>query len=219
MAKQPRKYATLGPFVFAHPHITSPDTEGKFADGKYKVDGVADPKSKPMADAQAVLTDAVKEFGLPKKGIQLPIKKEIDKDAAGKKVETGKFVLRTKSKFAPAVVDAAGNPIPEKSLKNMKIGAGSEGRLEGYFAPYTSSEKVRNADGDLEVVETQGVNFTLTGVQLLKLVKGSTGGSSFGAYEGGGFTYEAGDDDEDSNTSGGLDIGADDDDDEGGLDI
>jgi hypothetical protein len=220
MAKKPRIYATIGPFVFAYPHITSPDSEGKYADNKYKVDAVADPKSKAMVQAQDIVQNALKEFGLPKKGTNLPIKRETEKDENGKKTETGKLVLKAKSQYAPVVVDAKGNPIPEKALKKLKIGAGSEGLIEGFFAPYTTTEKVRNADGELETVETQGINFTLTGVQLVKLVKGGQGGSSFGAYEGGGFSYDGDDEDEDDNTSGGLDLDTDDDeDDEGGLDI
>ena len=221
MAKKPRIYATLGPFVFAYPHITSPDTEGKYADNKYKVDNVGDPKGAAMTEAQKIVAQALKDFGLPKKGTNIPIKRETEKGEDGKKAETGKLVLKSKSQYAPAVVDASGNPIPAKALKNLKIGAGSEGRIEGFFAPYTTTEKVRNADGEIETVETQGINFTLTGVQLIKLVKGGNQGSSFGAYgDGGGFSYEADGEDEDDNTSGGLDIGTDDeDDDEGGLDI
>lgn len=222
MAKKPRIYATLGPFVFAYPHITSPDTEGKFADNKYKVDAVGDPKSKGMTAAQDIVASALKEFGLPKKGTNIPIKRETEKNDAGKKVETGKLVLKAKSQYAPTIVDIKGNPIPEKALRNLKIGAGSEGLIEGFFAPYTTTDRIRNADGEIETVETQGINFTLTGVQVLKVVKGGSGGTSFGAYEGyegDGFVYDGDDADEDDNTSGGLDIGSDDEDDEGGLDI
>jgi hypothetical protein len=220
MAKKPRIYATIGPFVFAYPHITSPDTEGKYADNKYKVDAVGDPKSKGMVKVQEILADALKQFALPKKGTNLPLKKETEKGEDGKKAETGKLLLKAKSQYAPTVVDAAGNPIPAKALAKMKIGAGSEGLIEGFFASYTTTEKVRNAEGEVETIETQGINFTLTGVQLVKLVKGGQNGSSFGAYEGGGFSYEGADDDGDDNTSGGLELGDDDDDDdEGGLDI
>lgn len=219
MAKKPRIYATMGPFVFAFPHITSPDTEGKFADNKYKVDAVGEPKSKGMTKAQEAVADALKQFGLPKKGTNIPIKRETEKGEDGKKTETGKLVLKAKSQYAPAIVDAKGQPIPAKVLKNLKIGAGSEGLIEGYFQEYETSEKVRNADGELETVTVRGINFTLTGVQLIKVVKGGGGGSSFGAYEGGGFTCEdAGDEDGDE----GLDIGSDGDEpdgDEGGLDI
>lgn len=221
MAKKPRIYATLGPFTFAFPHITSPDTEGQYADNKYKVDAVGDPKSKGMVKAQETVAEALKTFGLPKKGTGIPLKKETEKNKdTGKKVETGNLVLKAKSSYAPALVDASGKPIPAKALKTLKVGPGSEGLIEGYFQEYATTEKVRNADGEIETVETKGINFTLTGVQLIKVVKGAGGGSSFGAYEGGsGYTYEGDDDDGDE---GGLDIGSDGDEpdgDEGGLDI
>jgi hypothetical protein len=229
MAKTKKVYtnALLGPFTFAHVHLSSPDTEGTYADNKYKVDGIGDPDGKAMAKAQSVLKEAIKACGLTPKGLNLPIKKETSKDKdTGKKSETGKLFIRSKSKQAPAIVDIKGNPIPAKALKGMKIGAGSEGLIEGYFTDYETTERVKDKEtGEVEVVTIKGMSFTLTGIQLLKYVKGGGRGSNFGAYEGegyeGGFTYEGGDDDED----GGLDLASDDgdeqdaDDDEGGLDI
>lgn len=218
MAKKPRIYGTYGPFVFAYPHITSPDSEGKYADNKYKVDAIGDPNGPAMTKAQEACAEALKAFGLPKKGTLLPLKKEQTKNDDGKKEDTGKLLFRSKSQYAPVVVDAQGNPIPEKILKKLKIGAGSEGLIEGYFSPYETTEKVRNADGEMETVTVTGVSFTLTGVQLIKLVKGGSGGSSFGAYEGGGFSASdlAGDDDDDDADG---NAGGDDVDDDGGLDI
>lgn len=220
MAKKPRIYGTFGPFVFAYPHITSPDSEGTYADNKYKVDAIGAPTSDGMVAAQAACADALKQFGLPKKGTNLPIKRELSKNDAGKKEETGKLLFRSKSQYAPVVVDASGNPIEGKVLKKLKIGAGSEGLIEGYFSPYETTEKVRNADGELETVTVTGISFTLTSVQLIKLVKGGNGGSSFGAYAGGGFSVSdmVGDDDDDDDTDGTSD-GGDDVDDDGGLDI
>lgn len=220
MAKKPRIYGTFGPFVFAYPHITSPDTEGTYADNKYKVDAVGAANSAGMVKAQEACAEALKAFGLPKKGTNLPIKRETVKNDAGKKEETGKLFLRSKSQYAPTVVDASGNPIADKVLKKLKIGAGSEGLIEGYFSPYETTERVKDKEtGEVETITTVGISFTLTGVQLIKLVKGGTGGSSFGAYEGGGFSASdlAGDDDDDDDAAG--DTGGDDVDDDGGLDI
>lgn len=219
MAKKPRIYGTFGPFVFAYPHITSPDTEGTYADNKYKVDALGNPASDGMVAAQAACADALKTFGLPKKGTNLPIKREQAKNDAGKKEDTGKLLFRSKSQYAPTVVDASGNPIEGKVLKKLKIGAGSEGLIEGYFSPYETTEKVRNADGELETITVVGISFTLTGVQLIKLVKGGTGGSSFGAYAGGGFSASDMLSDDDDDDTGGTDEGGDDVDDDGGLDI
>lgn len=220
MAKKPRIYGTFGPFVFAYPHITSPDSEGQYADNKYKVDAIGAPTSDGMKKAQAALADALKQFGLPKGDTLLPIKREVSKGDDGKKTETGNLLFRTKSQYAPTIVDASGNPIADRLLKKLKIGAGSEGLIEGYFSPYETTEKVKDSKtGKTETVTVTGISFTLTGVQLIKLVKGGTGGSSFGAYQGGGFNAAdmLGDDDDDT-TDG--DAGSSDDvDDDGGLDI
>src|SRR3546814_7705894 len=83
-----------------------------------------------------------------------------------------------------------GKPIPEKQRKSLKIGAGSEGLIQGYFSDYVMTVKER-VDGEMVTSEVPGLSFTLTGVQIIKLVKGG-GGAEFGAYEGGGFTYEGG---------------------------
>jgi hypothetical protein len=195
MAKSPRIKATVGPFTFAYPHLTSPDTEGKYADNKYKVDGIAPPTSEAMKKAKAVVASALKELGAPKNAA-IPLKQETAKnDKTGKREPTGNLMFRTKSQYPPAIVDAKGNPIPEKVLKSLKIGPGSEGLLQGYFQSY-------------ELRGEPGLSFTLTGVQLIKLVKGGASQADFGAYEGGGFSV---DDAEDEGE--GLDIGSDDEDD------
>lgn len=194
MAKAPRIKATVGPFVFAYPHLTAPDSEGKYADNKYKVDGVAPPTSEAMKRAKATVADALKQLGLPKDAL-LPLKQETAKDDKGKRAPTGNLMFRTKSQYAPAIVDASGKPIPDKVLSGLTIGAGSEGLLQGYFSSY-------------EMKGEPGMSFTLTGVQLIKLVKGGKGTADFGAYEGGGYTID-GDDDVDS---GDLDLGLDTDD-------
>src|SRR3546814_1411627 len=70
------------------------------------------------------------------KDAQLPLKKQTEKDEKGKKVPTGKLVFRTKSQYAPVIADVTGKPIPEKQLKSLKIGAGSEVLIQGYFSDY-----------------------------------------------------------------------------------
>src|SRR3546814_3534410 len=96
MAKKPRIPATVGPFTFAYPHLTAPDSEGTYADNKYKVDGVVDPTSPAGKAVQAEVSKALKALGLGKDA-QLPLKKQTEKDEKGKKVTTGKLVYRTKS--------------------------------------------------------------------------------------------------------------------------
>src|SRR3546814_7032069 len=116
------------------------------------------------------------------KDAQLPLKKQTEKDEEGKKVPTGKLVFRTKSQYAPVIADVTGKPIPEKQLKSLKIGAGSEGLIQGYFSDYVMTVKER-VDGEMVTSEVPGLSFTLTGVEIIKLVKGG-GGAEFGAYEG-----------------------------------
>src|SRR3546814_13012252 len=131
MAKKPRIQATVGPFTFAYPHLTAPDSEGTYADNKYKVDGVVDPTSPAGKAVQAEVSKALKALGLGKDA-QLPLKKQTEKDEKGKKVPTGKLVFRTKSQYAPVIADVTGKPIPEKQLKSLTIGAGrSEKRRVG----------------------------------------------------------------------------------------
>lgn len=203
MAKKPRFNATFGPFPFAHPYLSKPDTEGQYADNKYKLSGVLDPKSPVAKQAEKTILEALKALGLTNKA-EHPLKKEMAKNDKGKKEATGKLKFSAKSQYAPAIVDASGKPIPAKSLKKMSIGSGSEGLIEGFFTPYTRTEKIRDADGNVEEVEITGISFTLTGVQLIKYVAAGAGGASFGAYEGGGFTYSGDDsadeDDDDDDT-------------------
>src|SRR3546814_7401102 len=75
MAKKPRIQATVGPFTFAYPHLTAPDSEGTYADNKYKVDGVVDPTSPAGKAVQAEVSKALKALGLGKDA-QLPLKKQ-----------------------------------------------------------------------------------------------------------------------------------------------
>lgn len=191
MASQKRIAGTFGPFTFAYPHLTSPDSEGKYADDKYKVDGVGDPNTPEMKAVKAAIADAAKQLGIKivKGETNLPLLAEKGpKGDDGKKAPTGNVVLRGKSKFAPAIVDASGKPIPAKTLKRLKIGAGSEGLIQGYFGGYTMTVKER-VDGVLETREVEGISFTLTGVQLLSVSAGNSG-ATFGAYEGGGFSVD-----------------------------
>lgn len=196
---------TFGPFTFAYPHLTSPDSEGTYADNKYKVDGVGAPDSKAMKAVKSAIQDAAKQLGIKivKGETNLPILNEKgQKDDKGNREDTGNLVLRAKSKFAPSIVDANGTPVPAKKLAKLKIGAGSEGLIQGYFGSYTMKVKEK-VNGKVVMSEIEGISFTLTGIQLLSVSAGNSG-ASFGAYEGGGFSIDDDDDGE------GLDDEADD---------
>lgn len=217
MASQKRITGTFGPFTFAYPHLTSPDSEGKFADDKYKVDGVGAPTDKAMVAVETALKAAAKDLGVKLKGANLPLTAEKAKNDEGKKVPTGNRVFRAKSKFAPTIVDASGKPIPAKKLARLKIGAGSEGLIQGYFGSYEMTVKER-IDGEMVTSTVEGISFTLTGIQLLSVSAGNSG-ASFGAYEGGGYTADDEDDDGEDMDSPEADEPEDDDGDDGELDI
>ena len=64
---------TFGPFTFGYPHLTSPDSEGKFADDKYKVDGIGAPTDKAMVALETALKAAAKTLSVKLKGANLPL--------------------------------------------------------------------------------------------------------------------------------------------------
>ncbi|TFU06141.1 DUF2815 family protein [Polymorphobacter arshaanensis] len=166
----------------SYPNYNSPDTDGQYADGKFKgkcSGPLTDPK---VAAFKAQVLEAAKELGVAKKGNTMPLTAlKDDNDEL-----TGYVQINAKSKFAPAIVDARGKPVnPAK----VKIGTGSTIRVQGFFEAYQ--------DG-------KGMSARLTGVQIVNLVEPNDQSSAdFDAVEGG---YSADDDDI------GFDIGTSDDD-------
>ena len=178
--KRPSLSVKFGPLTLSYPHLNAPDD--KFGESYYKADGVDDPNSAAMKQAKKILADAIKTFGLDADDCNLPLSRETIKDPnapAGtkkpKRVETGKLVLKSKTKKAPALVDANVRPINPKAVE---IGGGTRAILEGFLSPY-------NMKGQ------DGISFTLTGVQVIKLVE-KGGSSSFTKYEGDedAYTYD-----------------------------
>ena len=164
--KRPSKNVEFGPVVLSYPHLNKPDD--KFGDAYYRADGVEDPNSAAMKAAKAIFSAALKEFGL-EPDARLPLVKETQKDPKApegakkvKRVPTGKLLLKAKTKRIPALVDAHGKPI---NPATVEIGGGSIAYLQGYIAPY-------------EMKGEEGISFTLTGVQITKLVERG-GGATF----------------------------------------
>ena len=159
MAKRPTIDATFGPFVLSFPNLIEPDEKYDV----YTANGVDDPNSAAMKEAKRILAAAAKTFDLDPNEIKLPLVKEMQKDPnapAGakkpKKVPTGKLVLKNKSKRPPTLFDASGKEI-DPSKVNPK--GGTIARIQGFLAPYDMSGN-------------EGISFTLTGVQIIKLVEG-----------------------------------------------
>lgn len=181
--------ATFGPFTLSYPNINKPDEKY----GTYNANGVDDPNSPEMKAAQAVLKDAIAQFGLDAEGLKLPLSKQTvkadpnDTSKKPKKVASGKLILKSKSKRPPLVVDAAGNPM---DIRNVYINGGTRALIQGFLKPYDMSGN-------------EGISFTLTGIQVIELAERQS--ASFGAYEGGGYVHDASNDTP-------MDLAADDDD-------
>lgn len=195
--KRPSLSVKFGPLTLSYPHLNAPDE--KFGESYYKADGVDEPNSAAMKQAKKILADAIKTFGLDADDCKLPLSRETIKDPnapAGtkkpKRIETGKLVLKGKTKKAPILVDANARPINPKAVE---IGGGSRAIIEGFLSPY-------NMKGD------DGISFTVTGVQIIKLVE-KGGGSSFTKYEGDEDAYVY-----DGAAGDSLNIGSDNDDDD-----
>ena len=206
MAKRPTIDATFGPFPLSFPHLTKPDEKYNV----YTANGVDDPNSAAMKAAKALIAKAIETFGLDAEGLKLPLTKEMVKDPKApegakkpKKIASGKLVLKSKSQRAPALFDAKGNPIDPKAVNPR---GGTIARVQGFLSPYDMSGQ-------------EGISFTLTGVQIIKLVEGGFA-AKFDAYEGeDGYTFDG------NGSSFGSELNINDDDDDqaqddaGGLDI
>lgn len=182
MAKQ-ESIPFLTPWFTARfPKISKPDTQGKFADNKFKTDALLDDAE--YKAVEKVLKDAGKKFW-PGEEVSLPLKTfYANKEAkAAKKAEGRGMVL--KSKYRPAVFDAKKKKLPD----TVQIGGGSVIRVAAAIFPWSKTTKFKG-----EEVTEYGVGLRLGDVQLRKLVEfqASGDGSAFDEDEE-GFTYEGND--------------------------
>lgn len=140
-----------------YPSIIRPDTRYN-EEGVYKTGLEMSPKEaeKFVEDLKACY---VEEFGAKKlPSAKLPFKKN----------EDGSIVFNFKSKNAPKIFDAKGNPI--KNPSELRVGGGSVVKVAGAMKAY-------NAGG------ATGVTCYLNSIQIIDLVEYN--GSPFGAEEGG----------------------------------
>lgn len=120
-----QKVKFTSPFGTAqYPHISSPDTVGKFADNKFKTKTVH-PLSDPAAQAymKAIDDAAVSIHGA--KGAKLYKPYVVDEEA-----NTVTFSFKTQ--YQPAAFDSRNQPIPSST----RIGGGSVIRLMGQLVEY-----------------------------------------------------------------------------------
>lgn len=180
---------------FRFPKVTKPDTEGKYADGKFKTYGIAlNDSDHAVIESKLREAAASKEFVefFKKEGVTdlseptLPIK-EFKNKQSGDVEEMG---FNFKSKYRPAIFDGRKKKLPETA----KIGNGSEARIETVMFPWAKIEKVKVKDAKGKMTtETQvgfGVSMRFQSAQMRKLVEG--GGSSDGSAfeEDDSFEYE-----------------------------
>lgn len=114
---------TTGFGTARYPHISKPDTQGKYADDKFKVKLVM-PLGSPEAQTliQQIKDAAVTLHGA--KGLKLYMPFVEDEDA-------NEAVFTLKTKFAPAIFDGQNKP-----AKGVQVGGGSVIRLLGNIVPY-----------------------------------------------------------------------------------
>lgn len=153
----------------AYAWVTKPDT--KFSEsGIFKISLILPTESKACAalieQLQEVFTD---EYGMKKlKSASIPFKAEVEKDADGNEEETGNTVFSFKSQNAPRLYNAKGQPI--LNAGNLRIGAGSDVKINFTAKPYDKSSKC-------------GVALYLNAVQIINLVEVKSSGM-FSAEDG-----------------------------------
>jgi hypothetical protein len=186
MAKLPTVTYVLKRVELRWPKITTPDTEGRFADGKFKTSVVA---QTPAAHAEIVKrleeVAASPEFDAFYKAngagkdatTSLPLKKFKNRDT-GEVTEEG---FNLKSRYRPLVLDGKRKKLPD----NLKIGNGTVANVEAVLFPWAKNERVRVKDASGKSVEVnevvRGVSMRLNALQIISLQEGGAGagGSSF----------------------------------------
>lgn len=187
-ARKSQTVAFVSPFGVARfPKITSPDTDGKYADNKFKTSIVFDGADVDAVKAALEAAAAKLLPGIDLNDILLPgrLMKDKNKDT-GEKTVVG-YGINCKSKDRPAVFDAKKNKLPE----GVQIGAGSVIRMAGALKAYEKDQVVEGDDGKKRVV-THGLTLWLNDVQVKELVQGAARGTgaAFDEVEG-GFEYSA----------------------------
>lgn len=175
-------------FIARYPKISDPDVKGKFADGKFKTDGVFE-SDETLNQVEKTLREAAKKFwpDVADEDLRLPVKDFFSGKGEDKKPDGRGIVL--KSQYRPAVFDAK----KKKLAEGVKIGGGSEIRVASSIFPWSKTETetvVENGVKSKRQVTAYGVGLRLGDTQVRKLVvsQGQGDGSAFDEVEG--FEYE-----------------------------
>jgi hypothetical protein len=200
MAQKSKKKSELiafnSPWVTARfPKLNKPDTDGPYADGKFKTDCILEYED--IAAVRAEMEAAAKKL-LPNvalEDVNLPLKefkRKKDKDSK-EKVSDG-WGFRAKTQRRPAIFDAKRKRLPQ----GVVVGAGSILRIAGALKAYekTSEMIVKQADGSKvkESITEYGLTLYLNKVQVKKLEQGTDWDSADGFDDvEDGFEYDGGD--------------------------
>ena len=143
-----------------YPHISKPDTTGKYADNKYKTRLVYKIDDKAVLAAIKQI-DAFAEEVHGKQWAKKHVPYVIDEDA-------GEIVLTAKTQYEPAVFDTKN----QKIGKDVNIGGGSVMRLSGFLIEFDKGisyqlkqaqvKSVAQASSDFDEVE-DGYEYEGTG--------------------------------------------------------
>lgn len=147
----PKILTPIGTARFAH--LMEPDTEGKYADNKYKVDLIVDADDPAVEAIQAAMQQAAKdEWGKAPASLQLPIKDGDEEAAERERPElVGKVIIRGKSKYPPGIV----GPDKRELADGIEIRSGDQIRFSATCFPYKAGV-------------TKGVSLQLRAVQLVE---------------------------------------------------
>jgi hypothetical protein len=167
MSKAPKTIRFVTPVgVAVYPKISAPDTQGQFADGKYKTD--VDFGSHTDALIKK-FEEAAKAWGVDVANI--PVVDQKDRET---KKPTGKKLVRFKSKFRPGVFDSKKVAIPS----DVTVGGGTELRIDTTMFPWAKGGK-------------SGVSLRLGPVQISNLIEGGDSAANFDEIEG--YEYDGAD--------------------------
>lgn len=153
--------------VARYPHITTPDSTGKYADNKFKVQVLI-----PKKDAEplvANLKKLAKELGVSK----MPFKE--DKD------DPSMLVFVAKSKFKPLVFDAKRNEVKKVDLR---VGAGSKLRVGGVVFPYDTGLS-------LQMKQVQIIDLVDGANAMFDEMEGSFDANEFDDSDNGGSMFDS----------------------------
>ncbi|UYO44346.1 hypothetical protein KQX63_23840 [Rhodopseudomonas palustris] len=139
------------------PSLSEPDTEGEYADGKYKTEGVA--SEDYTARFQEIIQKVADDSFPGKNNIHLPWKETKEGDTA--------FIFKSPKK-KPILTDSRGKPLKEGTV----IRSGSKIRIAGVIAAWEKGTK-------------RGVSLWPDAVRVIELYEGLDPCEAFGPPEDG----------------------------------